>query len=279
MGFFSRLFSGISKAATTVANAASRVVEKTIEVASAAADSFVSVAKDAAGWAVEKLGGTSYNSSSVESRKGVEQALAKFRSEIQEQANEAEETSIYSAMSRFDEFAEILEESFPELVDLVCKRQSEAENILTNTIINYVQEHISENDPEFQKILEMAPGEEKKRKMSKRMQSIIDDAQDYFGTQLKEQIRLLNDELNVRINQKIRTQEKQLKETEKRYRLLAEQQASEALDIQKLEEECVPVKESATCIQFILGQEESNERLVRNRSSRSKRSRKPHTAN
>lgn len=271
MGFFSRLFSGISRAA-------SKVVEKTIEVASAAADAFVSVAKGAAGWAAEKLASKNYNSGSVESRKGVEQALATFRAEIREQANDAEETCIYSAMSRFDEFAEMLEESFPELVDLVRKRQSEAEDILTNTIINYVQEHISENDPGFEKILKMPPGAEKKKKMSEHMQSIIDDAQDYFGKQLKQQIRLLNDELNVRINQKIRAQEEQLEETKRRYRLLAEQQAIEALDIQKLEEECVPIKESAICIQAILGQEGNHELLVRNRSSRSKHSRKSHAA-
>lgn len=279
MGFFSKLFSGISKAASTVVSAASKVVEKTIEIASAAADAFIDAAKDAAEWAAEKLASKNYNSGSVESRKGVEQALATFRAEIREQANNAEETSIYSAMSRFDEFAEMLEGSFPELVALVRKRQSEAEDILTNTIINYVQEHISENDSEFEKILKMPPGEGKKREMSVRMQSIIDDAQEHFGSQLKQQIRLLNDELNVRINQKIRAQEEQLEETERRYRLLSEQQASEALDIQKLEEECVPIKEAAICIQVILGQEESHELLVRNRSFRSKRSRKSHAAN
>lgn len=52
--------------------------------------------------------------------------------------------------------------------------------------------------------------------MSGRMQSIIEDAQDYFGWQLKKQIQLLNDELNVWLNQKIDAQEKALNETEKK---------------------------------------------------------------
>lgn len=279
MGFFGKLIGGISKAASVVASVASKAVEKTVEIASAAVDKFIDVTIDAAGWVVDKLSGTNYDSSSIESRKGVEQALASFRSEISEQAREAEEASIYSAMSRFDEFAGTLEESFPELVDLVRKRQSETENMLTYTIINYVQEHISENDPDFQKLLEMEAGEEKKRKMSKRMQSIIDDAQDYFGRQLKQQIQLLNDELDVRLDQKINAQEELLRDTEKKYRLLTEQQSSEVLDIQKIEEECVPMVEAASCIQLILDQEDNNELMVSNRSGRPKSNRKSHRAN
>lgn len=279
MGFFGKLFSGISRAASAVASVASKAVEKTVEIASAAVDKFIDVTLDAAGWVVDKLSGTNYDSNSIESRKGVEQALASFRSEISEQAREAEEASIYSAMSRFDEFADTLEESFPELVDLVRTRQADAEKMLTHTIINYVQEHISENDPKFQELLEMEAGEKKKQKMSKRMQSIIDDAQDYFGGQLKQQIQLLNDELNVRLNQKINAQEELLKDIEERYRLLTKQQSSEALDIQKIEEECVPVAEAASCIQLILEQEDNNELMVSNRSGRPKSSRKPQGAN
>lgn len=278
MGFFGKLFSGISRAASAVTSVASRAVEKTVEIASVAVDKFIDVTLDAAEWVVDKLSNTNYDSKSIESRKGVEQALASFRSEIGEQAKIAEETSIYSAMSRFDEFADTLEEYFPELVDLVRMRQAETEKMITHTIINYVQEHISENDPDFQKLLEMEAGEKKKRKMSKRMQSIIDDAQDYFGRQLKQQIQLLNDELDVRLNQKINAQIELLRDTEERYRLLIEQLSSESLDIQKIEEECVPVAEAASCIQLILEQEDNNERMVSNRSGRPKNSRASHGA-
>lgn len=274
MGFFGRLFSGISKAAATVANVASKAVEKTVEVASAAANMFVDAALGAAGWVVDKLSSTNYDDNSIESRKGVEQTLAAFRSDIGDQAKEAEEGCIDSAMSCFDEFADTLEDSFPELVALVRIRQEEAEEMLTNTIINYVQEHISENDLQFQQLLEMEPGEKKKKAMKKRMQSIIDDAQDDFGRRLKEQIKLLNDELNMRLDQKIRAQEKNLHDTEEKYKILVEQQTSETLDIQKLEEECVPVMEVASCIQNVLNQEvNKNEPMVSNRTRRSKKRR------
>lgn len=279
MGFFGNLFSGISRAASAVASVASKAVKKTVEIASAAVDRFIDVTMEAAEWVVDKLSGSNYDSNSIESRKGVEQALASFRSEISEQAKEAEEKSIYSAMSRFDEFADTLEEPFPELVDLVRMRQAETEKMLTHTIINYVQEHISENDSHFQKLLEMEAGEEKKRKMSKRMQSIIDDAQDYFGRQLKRQIQLLNDELNVRLKQKIDAQEALLRDTEEKYRLLAKQQSLEALDIQRIEDECVPVAEAASCIQLILEREDNDERMVSNRSGRPKSGRKSHGTN
>lgn len=254
MGFFGKLFKGLSKAASTVAKATTKIAEKAIEAVSDAADKFEYAALSATHWVLDRLDGT-YDRNSIDSRKGVEQALADFRTEIAGQAREAEEASIYSAMSKFDEFAEMLEEPFPELVSLVKTRQSETEDMLTHTIINYVQEHISENDPEFQKILEMQPGNDKKEKLSKRMQKIIDDAQDYFGEQLKKQIELLNDELDVRLNQKIEAQEKILEDTEKKYKLLSEQESDKTLDIQKIEEECLPIAEAAACIQEILGQE------------------------
>lgn len=268
MGFFGRLFSGISKAATFAVSTVSDIVEKTVGTVSAVAEKFNDAAWNATRWIAEKLSSTNYDSNSIESRKGIEQALAAFRADIHKQAKEAEEISIYSAMSRFDEFAETLEDSFPELVDLVRFRQSETENRLTHTIINYVQEHISENDPYFQELLEMEPGDNKKAQMEEYMQSIIDDAQEYFGKLLKQQILLLNEELNVRLNQKINAQEELLKDTEKRYKLLSEQQSSETLDIQKIEEECVPIAEAASCIQRILSQEENDERMVGNRSGR-----------
>ncbi|MCH5187026.1 MAG: hypothetical protein J1F63_01385 [Oscillospiraceae bacterium] len=272
MGFFSKLASAVRSTAKTV----TKVAQKTVEVASTALSYAASKAVD---WAIDKLGGSSYNSGSIESRKGVEQALADFRSEISEQAKEAEEASIYSAMSRFDEFADTLEESFPELVELVRKRQSETESMLANTIINYAQEHISENDPVFERLLKMEPGSEKKSRMSKYMQDILEDAQEHFGLQLKRQINMLNEELNIRLEQKIVMQEQQLKNTEERYRRLSEQQSSGELDIRKIEEECVPIMEAAACIQFILEQEDHDEHMVGTRSGRSKGNRKADRAN
>lgn len=274
MGFFGKLFGGLSRAASAVVKTTTKIVEKTVEIATAAAEAFAEATIDATIWAVDKLSGSRYDSNSVDSRKGVEQALADFRSEISEKAEAAEETSIYSALSKFDEFVEVLEESFPELVSLVRTRQSETEDLLRHTIINYVQEHISENDPYFQSILKMEPGHEKKEKLANQMQQIIDDAQNYFGSQLKKHIELLNDELNVRLNQKIEAQERVLKERERKYQLYSDQQTSKTLDIQKVEEECVPLAEAAACIQELLAQEEKDELLVSHRSSRSKRNRK-----
>lgn len=274
MGFFGKLLGGLSKVASAVADVTFNIVGKTVEIAASAVEIFVDAAFDAVSWAVDKLSGSTYDDNSIESRKDVEQALASFRAEISEKAKKAEETSIYSAMSCFDEFADTLEESFPELVALVRTRQSEAEDTLTNTIINYVQEHISENDPDFQEILKMEPGEHKRKEMSKCMKSIIDEAQNYFGQQLKTHIEMLNEELDIRLKQKIGAQEEILKDTEEKYRQLSEQQISENLDIQKIEEECIPMAEAAFCIQVILEQEEKNEHMVGNRFGRSKRDRR-----
>lgn len=269
MGFFEKLRGGISKAASAAAETASRVIDKTAdavetaaetvwtvidkttEMVQAATEKFMDAAISATEWAVNKLGEAIYDGSSIESRKGVEQALADFRFGIREQAREAEEASIASAMGSFDEFADILKDSFQELVELVRIRQEETEKLLTDTIMNYVQEHISENDLAFQVVLNLDPGDEKRETLEKHMQSMIDDAQDFFGKRLKEQIELLNEELNVRLDQAIKAQEQHLQGVKNTYEALAQQQAGETMDIQKLEEKCLPVVEAACCIEKI----------------------------
>lgn len=274
MGFFGKLFNGISKAATVVSKAVSITAQKTVEAvleaAEVAADLLVHATQKASEWAAKQLSSMTYKGGIIESRIAVEEALKNFRSEIKEQAMEAEETSICSAMSCFDEFANTLEDFFPELIALVQFRKTETKKMLTNTIINYVQEYISENNPQFQALLEMEPGEKKERAMRERIQSILDDAQDYFGDQLKEEIELLNDELNVRLDQKITAQENNLQYIEEKYKVLVEQESDKSLDIQKLEEGCVPVIEAASCIRLILKKEKKNEPMDRNRSPRPK---------
>lgn len=252
MGFFSKFTSVVSRAARKTAEVALVVAEKAAE----AAASFVEATADAIGRVRDRLSMSSYDRHSVESRVNVEKALADFREMINERAQEVEKSSIEAAMKHFDSFADSLEDSFPELVTLVRTRQSEAEKYLSNTIIDYVHEHVSENDPEFRAVLEMQPGSEKGEALEARMNQTLEEAESVFGRRLKEQMRLLNEELNVRLEEKLKSVEDTLGNLAEKYESLEKMTTDKTLDIQSVEQDCAPVIEAATCIQHMFGQEE-----------------------
>lgn len=244
MGFF-------SKFAAAVSGIASKAAKKVKQAAAVLADA----ASDAIDWAKNKLGRTTYNSRSVESRVNVENTLSDFKRMIEKKAGKVEKTCADSAMEHFDAFAEDLEEHFPELVALVRTRQEEAREMLSDTIIDYVHQRVSENDADFQAVLEMAPGEEKEEALKRCMNRILRSARKEFSKKVKRQLRLLNDELNVRLEQKLKSEEETLGAIAEKYESLERQAANETLDLRQLEEECEPVIEAAACIGRLLDEE------------------------
>lgn len=241
MGFWDFL----ANAAETVVDAVGTAVETVVD----AVETAVETVKD-------KLGFKTYDSHSVESRVDVEKELANFRSSIEKKAREAEEKRIMDAMEQFDDFARTLRKRFPELVDLVTQQQAEARSALQGTIINYVQEHVSENNPEFEAVLKMQLGREKADALGKRMNETIEKAESVFRRKLRWKLKLLNMDLEKRLEHKIESEEQLLSETTKRYEELERQTNEETLDLDKLETECTPVIEAATCIQHLLEQAE-----------------------
>ncbi len=155
-------------------------------------------------------------------------------------------------MNHFDAFAEDLEEYFPEFAEVVRARKKEAQRELNGTIIDYVQVHVSEHDPEFQKVLEMQPGPAKQSILGRYMNDIVSEAQREFNRKLINQIKRLNEDLYIRLDKKLNSQEEMLSNIAKKYQDLQRQTLDESLDVEKLEKELLPSIEAAFCIQQLL---------------------------
>lgn len=247
MGFFSRL-----------ANKVSRIVSSAAERISEAASTLKSAASQAVDWAKEKLSNINYDSGSTKSRVDVEKVLADFKSDLKMEAQKAEKKSVSEAMNHFDTFAEDLEDYFPEFAELVRSRKVKAQSELVGIIIDYVQVHVSENDPDFQKVLEMQPGQEKEKELNQYMTDIVSEAESVFRRKLKKEIKKLNKDINTRLEEKINSEEQLLENIAKKYENLEKKTQDETLDIEKLEEELLPSMEAASCIQQLLKQEVGN---------------------
>lgn len=244
MGFFSRL-----------ANKVSSIVSSVAEKISDAAYALKSAASQAVDWAKEKLSNMKYDSGSTQSRVDVENVLADFKSDLNKEAKKAEKKSISEAMNHFDTFAEDLEGYFPEFAELVRIRKMESQKELEGIIIDYVQVHVSENDPDFQKVLELQPGSGKQWELDQYMTEIVSDAESEFRRKLKKKIKKLNKELNERLDEKLNSEEEMLSSIAKKYEDLERQIQDESLDLEKLEKEFAPSIEVAFCIQQLLEQE------------------------
>lgn len=244
MGFFSRL-----------ANKVLSVASSTAEKISDAARALKSTASQAVGWAKKKLSGMIYDSGSTQSRVDVEKVLADFKVDLNIEAKKAEKKSILEAMNHFDTFAEDLQGYFPEFAELVRIRKMETQKNLEGIIIDYVQVHVSENDPDFQSVLELQPGARKQQELERYMTEIVSEAESKFRRQLKKKIKELNRELDERLDEKLNMEEEMLSSISRKYEDLEKQTKDESLDLEKLEEEFIPSMEAASCIQQLLEQE------------------------
>lgn len=244
MGFFSRLANKVSSIASSAAEKISDAVYALKSAASQVVD-----------WAKEKLSNMKYDSSSTQSRVDVEKVLADFKADLKKEAQKAEKKSISEAMNHFDTFAEDLEGYFPEFAELVRIRKTEAQKDLEGIIIDYVQVHVSENDPDFQLVLELQPGPRKQHELQQYMTEIVSDAESQFRNKLKKKIKKLNKELNERLDDKLNSEEEMLSSIAKKYEDLEKRAKDESLDLEKLEEEFVPSMDAASCIQQLLEQE------------------------
>ncbi len=241
MGFFSR-----------IRNKVSSFVSSAKEKISDAVCSLKNVVSSAVDRVKGQLSKQQYDSGSTQSRVDVEKVLADFKSDLHKEAKKAERKSITEVMNHFDAFSEDLEEYFPEFTEMVRARKKKAQQKLEGTIIDYVQVHVSENDPDFQMVLEMKPGPAKQRELEQYMKDIVREAQSEFNRKLKKQIKKLNEELYVRLDKKISSEEEMLSSIAKKYKDLEQQTSDESLDLETLEKELRPSIEAASCIQQLL---------------------------
>lgn len=211
---------------------------------------------DAKDFVADLFGRNNYTGKTVQEVVDAEKVLAKFKEDIIKTAKEAEDTNFKNIVKGFDLLTEELQKSYPAMVPALEKKREEMRAELEGGIGSYVEKHISENDPEFQKLLIMQPGGEKAKLLRQRMDTILQEAQKTFNKGLETAIKALHDDFSSRLSSELSAKEQQLEKELQDITDLTRQVDSGTVDLEKYENERLVLAETADCLEAILEQGE-----------------------
>ena len=199
-------------------------------------------------WINDKLGGSSYASSSVEDQMDVDKVLSEFRDSIQGDVDQSEKKCMSSVEGMFSDLKKKTKSRFPDLIDIIEKKQKQTQETLNGTIMQYVKEHLSKNYRRFVKVLEMNPGQAKKAALNKEANRIIEEAETYFYKKLKKYMEDIQKEFTERLSIRLEDQEKQMKDYINKLEQMEVRAKEGSLNVDEVINECSPIMESAECI-------------------------------
>ena len=186
-----------------------------------------------------------YNEDDVEDHVDVDAVLAEFRDTIQGDIDHAEKECMESISTLFSDLKEKTKEKFPDLVEIIENEQQKAEDELKGTIIKYVKEHLSKNDPKFLRVLKMNPGRAKESELDMAAERVFDNAEKAFNSKLKKYAEHVLEEFTNRLNNRIADQESQMNARIKELEALQLKAESGQIDVDALKDKSAPVMESS----------------------------------
>ncbi len=196
------------------------------------------------------LFGKKYDSSKISDQVSVDAALADFREEYSPQIKEAEDKAMADMNEMFDTLKNAAKkyEFLSDLSSFIDYQKQQAEWKLNGTIISYIQEHLSKNNPDFVKILEMSPSPKKKQAIDDAFENNIKQAYKEFLNQLTKYTEDVLNEFEERLNNRISEQEEQADQKISELEKTMADKESGMIDIDKIEDECAPAMEASECI-------------------------------
>lgn len=204
--------------------------------------------EDAVDWVRDKLSGKKYDESDVADHVDVDAVLAEFRKSINDDIVEAEQKCMNDVSSLFSDLIERTQEKFPDLVEIIKNEQDKAERELKGTIMKYVKEHLSKNDPKFLKVLKMNPGSAKSDALKLAFEQSLENAEKAFNSRLKKYTEYVLSEFTSRLNSRISDQEERMSQRIGELEILQAEAESGQIDVDALKDSSSPVMESAQCI-------------------------------
>lgn len=204
---------------------------------------------------IDRISTKRYNEDNIEDHIDVDAVLADLRERIEKKATEVETECMKAFSSLFSELTVKTKEKFPDLVELIDEERRKAERELKGTIMKYVKEHLSKNDPEFLEVLKMQPGKDKETKLNIITQKILSDAERKFDKKLKQHIEYLLTEFTNRLDARIVNQEKYMNQRIVELKKLQKDAEKGQIDINVLKDNSMSIIESAECIISLLEME------------------------
>ena len=204
--------------------------------------------ENAVDWVKDKLSRKRYDESDVADHVDVDAVLAEFRKSINDDIVEAEKKCMSDISSLFSNLIERTQEKFPDLVEIIKNEQDKAERELNGTIMKYVKEHLSKNDPKFLKVLKMNPGSAKSDALKLATEQALEDAEKAFNSKLKKYAEYILSEFTSRLNSRISDQEERMNQRINELEILQAEAENGQINVDALTDSSSPVMESAQCI-------------------------------
>lgn len=201
---------------------------------------------------VDKVFGRSYSGTSVEESVDVDKDLSEFKKEIQKKAGVVEKERIKAVMEGLNILIEAMKEHYPAEAKAVETSKKKLNQSLVGTIVNHVEEKASLGNAEFETILKMQLGEEKRETLRQAMNQMLADGEDKFNKKLETGVKKLNKELESRLRSAIGKKETDFKKESDQYERLMKQVESNTLDMNALELSQLVTQEACDCLREIL---------------------------
>lgn len=189
-----------------------------------------------------------YDESDVAAQVDVDAELAKFRENTKDGVAEAEKQCMSDISSLFSDLINRTQEKFPDLVEIIRAEQEKAERELKGTIMKYLKEHLSKNDPQFLEVLKMNPGSAKREALDIAFNQNIENAKKVFSSKLKKYIEYILREFTRRLTDRIVDQEERMSQRMNELEILQMEAEKGQIDVDALRDSSAPVMESAQCI-------------------------------
>lgn len=206
--------------------------------------------------AKDKLFGRMFDDSRIEDHIDVDAVLAELRKNIQDDVRNTEDSCMNTMDSLFDNMLDESQSVFPDIVDTIKDEQEKARRELSETVMQYVKEHLSKNDPEFVKILQMNPCEQKKNLLDMTVNKVLDDAIHEFTEKLIKYAERIQHELSRRVEIRMNDREEQMNQKLQEYEELKEEALQGIIDVDNLVNKVTPVMEASQCLIYLLENED-----------------------
>ena len=199
------------------------------------------------------LGDRGSYTGSVKEAVDVAKVLNDLKEKLSVEAENNEKKSIATIMQEFDRFTGEAKKKpeFKKLVEEIEQRKSKIQLNLAGTMMNHINKRLTANDPEFRKVLEMQPGDEKKQSLASYADKFNQEAEQKFRDKLKKEMDALRSEISEIFEAELSKQQRKLSEVEVAYQKLQYDAKNGQLNLKELEDACIPAMDAERCVKEI----------------------------
>jgi len=203
----------------------------------------------------EDLFGVNSYSGTLESRIDVEKVLNKFKEKNMPTVNLVQEQVLGKILDSFTDFENAHQNKDPYMVTKLRDRKMEIRKRLANIVVDGYSRRLSLNNPELKKVLEIRSEDERNRKLGQCHHQFLAEAFGEFRSNLKAEMDALYREVGAEFERRLTEKTAELDKQAHTYETLRQQAEDGQLDMNRLEQEAIPVADAVNCMEYLFEKE------------------------